>query len=183
MEKERLNDWWMKNEPDENLLYRDGLTHQCVFIRDRIMSRLFIHICTDYDKCKSFTDKEIEIYELFHPNVISSHRSKSVKLPVFELDLERIGLKIILRCNFYDWCISVESENPMDNIDWLGLIDYKCKGYFEGFPKDRIYEPYYSDRNNQKFSVVLKDDYELYTFMIIIREWAIKKFNLKGKVY
>lgn len=30
MEKQRLNDWWMKNEPDEKLIYRDRLDDQCI---------------------------------------------------------------------------------------------------------------------------------------------------------
>lgn len=180
MEKERLNDWWSKNEPDEKLIYRDGLRHQCVFIRDEIMINLFINICTDIDKCKNFSKQEYKIYDMFHPFVISKHTSKSVKLPVFELDLSRIGLKIVLRNNFYDWCISVESEKEID-CDWMGLVNPKDKGYFEGFPNERIYEPYYADRNNKNFSVVLSNDYQLYTFMYILRNWAIKKYNIKEK--
>lgn len=178
MEKERLEDWWNKNIPDEKLIYRQGLTDQCVFIRDRIMIELFLHICTDIDKYKSFSKQWDKIYDTFHPFVISKHTSKSVRLPVFELDLSRIGLKIVLRNNFYDWCISVESEKEVD-CDWMGLIDPKDKGFFEGFPNDRIYEPYYADRNNKNFSVVLRNNYEVYTFMVILRNWAINKYNLK----
>ena len=178
MEKQRLNEWWMKNEPDEKLIYRDRLDDQCIFIRDRIMTGLFLDICTDFNKCKSFS-RQNKIYVTFQPYIISTHYSKSVRLPVFELNLDKIGLKIILRDNFYDWCISVESENPIDDIDWLGLVDPRKKGYFEGFPQERIYEPYYADRNNKKFSIVLNTDYDLYTFMRIIRQYSIKKFDIK----
>lgn len=178
MEKVRLNDWWMNNQPDEKLIYRNGLYDQCIFIRDRIMTELFLHICTDIDKYRSFSIQWDKIYDTFHPFVISKHTSKSVRLPVFELDLDRIRLKIILRNNFYDWCISIESEKEIV-IDWMGLVNPKDKGYFEGFPKDRIYEPYYADRNNKNFSVVLRNDYEVYTFMVILRNWAINKYNLK----
>lgn len=178
--RRRLDDWWLDNTPDEKLIYKDGLRRQCIFIRDQIMTRLFIDICTDIRKFKNFSEQRSKIYETFHPFVISSHTSKSVKLPVFELDLERIGLKIILRDNFYDWCISVESENEVD-CDFIGIINPKDKGYFEGFPKERIYEPYYAKTNNKNFSVVLRDEYDVYMFMYILRNWAINKFNIKGE--
>lgn len=179
--KERLNDWWSNNEPEETLIYRHGLRDQAVFIRDKIMLNMFLGIATDYHKYKDFSEEHSKLYESFHPSVIGTHTSKSVKLPVMEMDMsEKLGLKIIVRYNFYDWCISIESDNEVD-CDFLGLIKPSSirKGYFEGFPKERIYKPY--DINNRKnFSVVLADNYELYMFMYIIKRWAIKKFNIFG---
>lgn len=177
--KQRLNDWWSNNEPDECLIYRHGLGKQCVFVRDTIMLNLFLGIATDYHKYKDYSDEHSKLYESFHPSVIGTHTSKSVKLPVFEMDMsEKLGIKIVLRNNFYDWCISVESENEID-CDWLRLINPTIKGYFEGFPKNRIYAPY-SETNRKNFSVVLNGEYEVYTFMYILKNWAIDKFNIFG---
>lgn len=72
--------------------------------------------------------------------------------------------KLISELN--DWCVSVESENEID-CDFMGLITDQ-KGYFEGFPSDRIYE-IYSKTNNKKFSVVLDNKYQVYTFMYLLR--------------
>lgn len=167
--KERLNDWWSNNEPDENLIYKSGLEEQCIFVRDILMQRMFIKIASDYLKYKPFSDERSEIYHSFVPSVIGTHYSKSVKLPVMEMDLSKIGLKVILRYNFYDWCISVESEKDVD-CDFMGLVTDQ-KGYFEGFPQDRIYDTY-SENNKKKFSICLNDKYDVYTFMFLLKNWV-----------
>ena len=173
--KERLNDWWSNNKPDENLIYKDGLRKQCLFVRDVLMLNMFLDIATDFKKYKPFSDERSKIFESFVPSVIGTHRSKSVLLPVMEMDLSKIGLKIVLRYNFYDWCISVESENDIE-CDFMGLITYD-KGYFEGFPSNRIYENYTS-WNKKNFSLVLNNDYEVYTFMFLLKNYVIN--NLKS---
>lgn len=170
--REKINEWWSNNEPDEKLIYRDGLAEQCLFVRDTLMKNLFIELATDYLKYNDFSDERNEIYDNFVPFVIGSHRSKSVKLPVMEMDLSRIGLKIILRYNFYDWCISVESDDDVE-CDFMGLITDQ-KGYFEGFPTDRIYDNY-SLQNNKNFSVVLNNKYQVYTFVFLLRNWVTNK--------
>lgn len=174
--KERLNDWWSNNEPDENLIYKDGLREQCLFVRDTLMLNMFIDIATDYLKYNVFSDELRAIFEYFVPYVIGTHRSKSVLLPVMEMDLSKIGLKIVLRYNFYDWCISVESENEI-NCDFMELVTNE-KGYFEGFPKDRIYD-IYSSQNNKNFSVVLNNKYEVYVFMFLLRNYVMNNLNSK----
>lgn len=170
--KEKLNDWWSNNEPNKNLIYKDGLREQCLFVRDTLMLNMFVEIATDYLKYESFSDEHSAIFESFVPYVIGTHYSKSVLLPVMEMDLSKIGLKIVLRYNFYDWCISVESENEI-NCDFMGLITNQ-KGYFEGFPKDRIYD-IYSSQNNKNFSVVLNNEYEVYVFMFLLRNYVTNK--------
>ena len=35
--RKNLNDWWLNNIPDENLIYKDGLKKQCSFVRDKLM--------------------------------------------------------------------------------------------------------------------------------------------------
>lgn len=175
--RERLNDWCSNNKPEENLIYKNGLSEQCVFVRDTLMRDLFLHIASDYRSDKTF-DERSEILDNFIPSVIGTHRSKSVLLPVMEMDLSKIGLKIVLRYNFYDWCISVESENEVD-CDFMGLITNQ-KGYFEGFPTDRIHE-IYSETNKKKFSVVLYNKYQVYTFVYLLRNWVMIRYNKSFK--
>lgn len=174
--KENLNDWWSNNEPDENLIYKDGLRDQCLFVRDTLMNNMFIKIATDYLKYDVFSDERSAIFNSFVPSVIGTHYSKSVLLPVMEMDLSKIGLKIVLRYNFYDWCISVESKDEI-NCDFMGLITNE-KGYFEGFPKDRIYDNY-SSQNNKNFSVVLRSKYDVYTFMFLLKNYVMSNITIK----
>lgn len=167
--KEKLQDWWNNNEPDENLIYKDGLDKQCMFVRDALMGCLLFELCYPCEELKVMShDERLKIYKSFVPYVIGTHNSKSVKLPVMEIDLTKFGVKIILRYNFYDWCLSIESKKDVE-CDFMGLIT-DHKGYFEGFPKNRIYDKY-SENNKRNFSVVLNDDYQVYTFIYLIKHW------------
>lgn len=94
-----------------------------------------------------------ECDELAEMHVRSTHSSKSIVLPVVELGLPKIGLKIFARDNFYNTAFTVESENPIigfneSNISFEHLND--C--YFEGFARGNI--PLYGscEENNKKFS-------------------------------
>lgn len=168
--KEKLKGWLEHNKPEEDLIYRNGLYDQCTFVKDGLMRRLFLHVASDYDSTNMKFEERHKIIEDFAPSVIGTHRSKSVLLPVLEMDLSKIGFKVILRYNFYDWCISVESQKDID-CDFMGLLTDE-KGYFEGFPKDRIYEKY-SETNKKNFSLCLRDDFQVYTFMFLLRNYFI----------
>ena len=121
--------WIRVNNPDEKLSYAKGLGDQVCFVRDTICEML----SSTYEEWRDNL-----------PLVISTHYSKSVKLPVFQINLEKYGIEMILRCNFYDWKISVKSDKPLD-FDFMGLfnpteeISYL---YCEGFPKDNVYGSY-----------------------------------------
>ena len=167
--RENIRDWLKNNKPADNLIYKDGLYNQCNFVKDTLMRKLFLYVASDYDSGMEF-DERIKIIENFIPSVIGIHRSKSVLLPVMEMDLSKIGLKVILRCNFYDWCISVESQRDVEcSFAGLEIIE---KGYFEGFPKERIYEEY-SEKNKKNFSIVLRDEYEVYTFVFLLKRFFV----------
>lgn len=164
--REKLDEWLRHNVPADSLLYKDGLTRQCHFVLD-LMEKLFLYTASDYDSNMEF-DERIKIIKNFKPYVINTHMSKSVRLPVMEMDLSKLGVKVILRDNFYDWCISVESEKDI-NCDFMGLTA-NSHGYFEGFPKDRIYDDY-SETNRRNFSFCLEDNYQVYTFMFLLRNF------------
>jgi len=153
--------WIRANIPDPNLIYARGCVDQVCFVRDIINSRLW----SSFDE---WVNNE--------PLVISTHYSKSVKLPVFQINLEKYGIEIILRCNFYDWKVSVKSERPI-KIDFMDLFnqeeiihDINC----EGFPKDKVYGSYQQDQS--QFTAEIKSDYELYTFFFLFKNYlGIKK--------
>ena len=74
--REKINEWWSNNKPDEKLIYKDGLADQCLFVRDTLMKNLFTVIATDYLKYKDFSDERSEIFHNFVPSVIGTHYSK-----------------------------------------------------------------------------------------------------------
>ena len=130
--------WIRVNEPDKNLIYAKGLGDQVCFVRDTLCSLLR----STYEEWRDNP-----------PLVISTHYSKSVKLPVFQIDMEKYGIEMVLRYNFYDWKISVKSDKPLD-FDYMGLFNPTEKissVYCEGFPKDKVYGSY--EQSHSQFTI------------------------------
>lgn len=77
--------------------------------------------------------------------VIGMHRSKSCVLPVYQLVNREAGLMVVLRCNFYDWKVSVVSQRPVAG-PFYGLAAAKESDlkpcYFEGFPESLVFVPH-----------------------------------------
>lgn len=108
--------------------------------------------------------------------VISEHRSKSIKLPVYKL--QREDLTIILRYNFYNWKMSVICSKKIDaNFDGLFHTtppiepDYTgnelASVYFEGFPKDLCFD-YYESTDKKVWSAEISNDQMLWTTVYLI---------------
>ena len=147
-----VTEWARENNPDPNLKYRDGWSEQIVFVRDKLTSML-VGERFDYEK---------------YVKVISTHMSKSVKLPVFMIDLPKIGLTLVLRNNFYDWKVSVMSEKAVAN-DFEGLFTSGEKAlHCEGFPEEFIFGTILE--NNHKFTVEISDVYKVYTFCYLLKK-------------
>ena len=148
--------WIRVNEPDENLIYAKGLGDQVCFVLDRLCQLLR----STYEEWRDNP-----------PLVISTHYSKSVKLPVFQINLEKYGIEMVLRYNFYDWKISVKSDKPLD-FDYMGLfnpteeISYL---YCEGFPRDKVYVSY--EQSHSQFTIEIGSHYDLYTFIFLLKNY------------
>ncbi len=148
--------WIRVNEPDENLIYAKGLGDQVCFVRNRLCQLL----SSTYEE---WCDNP--------PLVISTHYSKSVKLPVFQISLEKYGIEMVLRYNFYDWKISVKSDKSLD-FDYMGLfnpteeISYL---YCEGFPRDKVYGSY--EQSHSQFTIEIGSHYNLYTFIFLLKNY------------
>ena len=92
-------------------------------------------------------------------NVINTHTSKSIRLPVVEFTIPSTGLTLTMRNNFYDIKVSVNSSKPIEDREFGNWVDTKAvDGYynFEGFPRDKVYGPY--DENPSQFSVSIGRD-------------------------
>ena len=149
--------WIRVNEPRETLIYRKAQGEQVCFVRDVISDRLV------------FADLGWDEHD--EPMVISHHYSKSVKLPVFQITREDLGIEFVLRCNIYDWKISVKSEKPLD-FDFMGLFDSKKvvnRYCCEGFPEDKIYGSY--EQDHSQFTIEIGSEYNVYAFFFLLRNY------------
>lgn len=156
--------WSKVNKPEEKLIYKEEQWHQIDF-----MARIIMPLFYDLDEFTWETDEERKKY----PKIISTHTSKSVKLPVFKLEIKKFGITFVARCNIYDWVISVNSETPLD-IEFYHLFDKEQDSFFhEGIKSDYVYGSYNSNHN--KFTVEIATYYDVYTFFYLISEFLKAK--------
>ena len=146
--------WCRVNEPEDKMLWKEGYWEQIMFIRDTIMDLLS------------------DSYEEFKSNpvlVISTHRSKSIVLPVYQINYK--GIKMIIRNNFYDWKVTVDSKVQL-NFDMMSLFNIKKRinsTLCEGFKYNQVFDSY--ENNKNKFTFEIEDQYKLYTFMYLLKNY------------
>lgn len=91
-------------------------------------------------------------------SVVSTHRSKSIVLPVVQYDRSDIGLILTMRDNFYNVKLSVQSERPIGYAEELACLfrttppvcpeytgDPLHSVYFEGLPNGLVFGYYSAD--------------------------------------
>ncbi|MGH6876113.1 MAG: hypothetical protein ACREHV_01910, partial [Rhizomicrobium sp.] len=137
----KLQKWISAAVVGDEMLWKGGFDHQVGFVRDVIVG--LVGAGLHYEDIEPIAD------------VVSTHTSKSICLPVYDLKREDLGLRFIMRNNFYNWKLSVISKKPII-CDFTGLFhttppvepDYTgnplADVYFEGFPKSLVfgyYEP------------------------------------------
>ncbi len=144
-----LQAWFNENIPSEEMIYKEAFKSQLIFIRDTF-SRLF--------------RKQIEVAE-----VISTHTSKSIKFPVYHIQLKEMSF--IIRGNLYNYKLSIDSKIPLHLPTELftdGDEQQILKCYCEGFEQEWIYEPY--EKNKQRFTVEIPDSDEmLFAILLLIK--------------
>lgn len=146
--------YWMRTwDLEDNLIYKKSATSQACFVRDNITDGLLKAHCF----------------------VVSTHYSKSCLLPVYYIKM-RNGIKLIMRCNFYDWKLSVEIPESYDNLP----VDYLPKDcmtfsmvedplepipscYLEGFKEEWCYGAYNPQNPSKRFTIEVPNDYCLFT--------------------
>jgi len=169
--REPLQAWISAQLVPDEMLWKGSWGRQVQYVRDTLVSLVAAGLY--------YEDRQDIAW------VISTHRSKSIILPVYQLERPDLGLTLILRDNFYNWKLSVISREPI-TADFSGLfhttppIDPKYTGdslhpvYFEGFPEDLIFG--YYEANKQKFSAEIWSNEYLYTtlFLLMRQLGAIK---------
>jgi hypothetical protein len=115
--------------------------------------------------------------------IVGTHMSKSIELPVYRL-YTPFG-RVTMRCNFYDWKVSVESSVGPLNADLNGLISREPIGhkpnetgipsvYCEGFASDEVFEHFWL--NPFKFTVEVVSKYHLFAMF-----WQLRRFAEKNE--
>lgn len=151
MKPVKLQEWANANKPEEDLIWGKRYWDQIMFVRDEL-TEIFPKSYEEYQSIRSDLQ------------VISTHKSKSVLLPVFKMTTD--NFTFIMRYNFYDWKISVEAKEPI-SLDFGRLVSdtsqqiYSC--YLEGFKDEWAYECY--DKNKSKFTIEVRDNYKLFTLL------------------
>lgn len=153
-----LQDWINDNQPKEEMLWKNAWSNQVVWVRDKLPAFLIDnHEYEDYEKIRNSII------------VISTHISKSIKLPVYKITVD--DNEFILRNNFYDWKISANLKKPL-TIDFnkLGIIHDIVEKinpiYCEGFKNEWVWDSY--DDNQQKFTTELITDSDVMLFFWLI---------------
>lgn len=153
--------WIRVHQPDKYVFNSQYRAKQVFFVRDKLA-------CLLRPDHKEWRDNP--------PMVISTYIVKLVRLPVFQINLKRYGAEIVLRYNFRDWKVSVKSDKPLD-FDHMELFDptKEISGvHCEGFPKDKVYGCY--EKNHCRFTVEIESHYDLYAFIVVIKNClGIKK--------
>lgn len=180
-----LQEWydaWRKRYADTDLLYikkthtGEPTSPQIHFVRDDLSRCVMRGIAYEDVPKETGTRRDCR----YTADVIGTHHSKSVELPVYEIARPDLGLRFVLRDNFYDWNVSVISEKPIET-DLRGFVldfdkdsardKWWASGtwgycFFQGFPEDCCFGPYALDK--RKFSTYMNSDHMVHTFVWLI---------------
>jgi len=173
-----LQEWYNNQNVPDDMIWKDAMKQQFMFVRDKL---------------NGLVNARIQYEDITPVQVISTHRSKSIMLPVYHL--QRDSLNIILRENFYNWKMTVISDKPIINgftsmfhtttplePDYTG--NPLSSVYFEGFPEELCLD-YYEETDKCCWSAEIRGDYFMYMtiFMIMKSLGYIKplEWNTKEK--
>lgn len=166
-------DAWLTEHASTDLRYvsrtADGqpYLHQVHFVRDVLASLMWADV--PYNKRpRSHPREDCKETAL----VVGEHRSKSVRLPVYQIERPDLGLAITLRDNYHDWNVSIVQERA--TADLRGFpVDSTSGCFFQGFPDDRRFGAYAA--NPLRFSMCLYSAYEVYTLVwLLLRDLRAK---------
>jgi hypothetical protein len=159
---QKLQEWAQIHAPASSTPAADAYWGHIVFVRDII------------PKILSITFEEGEKIEE-SIMVISEHSSKSICLPVFQIELAD-GTQFTMRYNFHNWILSVSSLHPVE-ANFMGLFNPSKEihpFYCEGFPKELVFDSY--TRNNCQFTFELRSGfYHIFMFFWIFAHQVLGK--------
>lgn len=154
--------WSRANEPDKTMLYEQAFWNQVLFVRDNLTSIFY----------ENFNER------MANPVlVVNTHVSKSIKLPVYELNIAKYGLKITLVNNFYEWSVSINSTKELD-MNFTNLFDTDKEInpiYCDGLSNEQVYSSF--NNNKKQFTFKIVDDYRLFTIIYFIKDYLKQKLK------
>lgn len=148
--------WMRVFEPNNDLSFKKSYWKQTVFVRDEINELL-------RDNYEDYKQNPVK--------VIGTHRSKSIELPVYYIYLNKYDTQIIMRNNFYDWKVSINSKYSITGIEEFFKNENENINpiFCEGFESSQVFGMYKD--NNKKFTIELSNNqYNLYTFFYILKK-------------
>jgi len=160
-----LEEWCKENVPADEMVWKKAAHVQFDFFH-----RLTWAVCPP--------GADYKVYKTLKPIVISTHTSKSIRLPVVELRTPG-GVVFTIRDNFHDYKVSVDSPVEID-VDFHDLFGKYAEEsihgvYFEGFPDERVFGAYAD--NKKQFSVELDRSEEVYMLLWLITRATSPQFS------
>jgi len=154
-----IQEWIDQQLVGDEMIWKGSWGRQLEFLRDDLQHLAGAGL--SYQK-----RKEAEV-----ARVISTHRSKSIDLPVVEFARPDLGIRFIVRNNFHNWKLTVLSEKPIEadfgpvfctkpppEPEYTG--DHLRPVYFEGFPEDLV-RGYWS-QNKREWSAEIHSDHSMW---------------------
>lgn len=179
-----LKQWLEANPVPEKMLWRGAAENQFHFVHNPLLGVAGAGLPCD-------TPEDIENFYAVC-KVIGTHRSKSITLPVYSLERPDVGVRFVMRDNFYNWKVSVVSEKPIQ-VDLTGLCytapprepdytgDHLHPVYCEGFPSDLVFG--YYEQNQARWTMELYGEMSVFTavFLVMRALGAIKPLVYRTK--
>ncbi len=161
-----LQQWISSQTVGDEMLWKGAFGHQVGFMRDRLNYLLA---------------SGLEAMPEDLATVISTHMSKSIRLPVVSFNRPDLGIRFVVRDNFYNWKLSVVDETrrirrgapdftglfktrPPPEPDYTG--DPLAYVYFEGFPGDLVFG-YYDASDGSRWSAEISGNNEMWTTLFL----------------
>jgi hypothetical protein len=147
-----LQAWYNSNKVEDKMLWKKTYIEQFIFIRD-----YFAHIAEQI-------------------SVISTHRSKSIELPVYYIKLKDIDIELVIRGNFYDYKVSFNYFGK-ENFDFMFPLrvfrnpeHYVNSIYCEGFDESWVFPAYTKDHTRFTVELDCTGSFMLFTFIFFLEE-------------
>lgn len=143
-----LLEYMRTHEISDEMNWKSSAIKQMVFVRDTLCDYLL----------------RVPVF------VVSTHRSKSIELPVYYFEM-RNGIRAIMRENFHGWIVTLITSHPVTLEDFChghGIYPYEDipKCYAEGF-KDSWLHPYVKE-GARRTTFEVDGDYKLYTLFYLL---------------
>ena len=150
------------NWPGESMVYAGAMKRQVLFVRDTL-PLTWAQSADEYARHSNYDG------EGGGTQVIATHRSKSITLPVYGLDVPRLGLRAVVRDNFHNWKVSIAAERPIDLAPMGHLVDPTERVhsvYCEGFREEWVLGSHATDP--RRFTVEMSREHDVYAMFLLI---------------